>query len=153
MLLAPLMDHPLRARHQGLTPELGTWTPESARKQPSPTPTLLVCVGGTPTLAPSGLSTCVHPRDSPGSGLLGGQGGRERCSARDEKQPHVMGARGRSGQSWPGLPLGLKSQPPARNLPNLSARGSLGLGVLCVPLQVLGEGRLYPGRIRLGPLA
>lgn len=84
-------------------------------------------------MALSGLGTCVHPRDSPGSGLLGGQGGRERCSARDEKQPHVMGTQGGSGQSWPGPPLGLMSQPPARNLLSLSAQGSLGLGVLCVP--------------------
>ena len=100
---------------------------------------------------PGGLGTCVHPRDSPGSGLLGGQGGREHWSARDEKQPHVMGTQGGSGQSWPGPPLGLMSQPPARNLSSLSAWGSLGLGVLCVPPSSRGGGGSARGESVWGP--
>lgn len=94
---------------------------------------------------PGGLGTCVHPRDSPGSGLLGGQGRRERWSARDEKQPHVMGTQGGSGQSWPGPPLDLMSQPPARNLSSLSAGAASVLGCsACPPPPVLGEGEALP---------
>lgn len=83
---------------------------------------------GHPLRPRVGSGTCVRPRDSPGSSLAAAKAGGSAVSIRCKTAPCDW-YQGGSGQSWPGLPLGLMRSLPARNLWSLSARGSLGLGV------------------------